>query len=177
MKRDQLDEAINVIAARMTNVEEDAALAARIANALPERSRWLPYGWLPRFAVGALATIAIIVVLRPFDEGSPVVGPAKAGHHTASVTPAEAGIAVVAPAEVGQRRVGVESAFRRTKGPQGMAVAVESPDHERSLEALDAPKALALSSLAPLDLASEEPLEVESLAIAALPLSSDFSPR
>ena len=68
--RDRLDEAIDMIAARMTNVENDAALAARIASALPERADWFPRVWIARLATGALATLAVIVVLRPFYEGS-----------------------------------------------------------------------------------------------------------
>jgi len=179
MKRDHLDEAIDLTAARMTVVAEDEGLASRIAQGLPDRSRWLPYGWLPRFAMGALATVAVIVVLRSFDYRSTEVGPAKAGHHTANVPPAQAGAADV-PAEVGPRRVGVESAVRRTKGLQVMAVPpvpVDRSDHEFSLPAVAVPGALTLGSLSPVALPEGAPLTIESLEIADLPLTADFSPR
>ena len=42
--RDRLDEAIDHVAARLTRVEDRRALAARIVDALPERSPW--FGWL-----------------------------------------------------------------------------------------------------------------------------------
>jgi len=70
--RDRLDEAIDLVTARMTKVEEDTALAARIAVALPERRfglTWIRAGWAPRLAMLALAALAITVVLRTFEKG------------------------------------------------------------------------------------------------------------
>ena len=68
--QDRLDDAIDRVTARMTAVEEDAALAGRIVSSLPERSVWLPQVWIARLAMGALAALAVVVVLRPFDDGS-----------------------------------------------------------------------------------------------------------
>ena len=68
MKREYLDEAIDQVAKRMTHVAEDDSLAARIANALPERSAWSVRWLMPRLAITAgLAALAIAVVLRTFD--------------------------------------------------------------------------------------------------------------
>jgi hypothetical protein len=63
-ERDRLDVAIGVVAARMVHVDDDAALALRIAGALPERSR---FGWLmPRLAILTTMVVAAIVwTMRP----------------------------------------------------------------------------------------------------------------
>jgi hypothetical protein len=168
---DRLDDAIDLVTRRMTAVEPDAELATRIANGLPDRPTWLPRVWITRFAIGALATLAIGVVLRTFYEGSTqvlrreganvplaVVEPPSNDHRT----PVESPVIV--------RRTTVEpsSNDRRT---------ISEDDHEFSLAPIDAPDALLLTALAPSELASEPVQEIEPLQIADLPLSSDFSPR
>ena len=188
--RDRLDEAIDTVATRMTSVSQDEGLALRIAQALPGRSQWLPYGSITRFAVGALAVVAIIVVLRSFDNGATGVGPVKAGHHIASdsvatpdpghqsanVSESAVGMAGVGPVDVEPRRVSVVSALRRTSRPR-TTVDVDRPDHEFSLAAIAAPEGLAMSPLSPGDLPAEDTLTIAPLEIAELPLSSDFPPR
>lgn len=192
--RDRLDDAIDRIAARMTNLEDDAALAGHIVAALPERSarswRWL----MPRLAVGTFAALTVAVVLRPFYDGPTGVGPAKAGHHSGSVTAAEPGhhsdsatapepghrTAGIGPAKPGHhsasvdpRGVSVVYAFRRTSS----GTMVDRPDHEFSLPAIEAVAALAVDALTPSELASEPGVELEPLVIADLPLTAEFPPR
>jgi len=172
--RDRLDETIDIVAARMTNVEKDAALAARIANSLPERRlgwTWIRAGWAPRLAMLALAALAITVVLRTHH--SDRVTPPKPGHQSVSVTPAEPGVVRVGSGDVKPRRVSVGFAFRRT----GSRTTIDRPDHQRSLAPIDAPGALSLTALTPSELALEPALVLAPLEIADLPLSSDFSPR
>jgi hypothetical protein len=171
---DRIDDAIDRVAARMTNVTEDNGLAMRIANALPERSQWLPFGWISRVTVGALATGAIIVVLRTFDESSTTV----------LRTEVATAPSLVAERSSNDRRTMVEPPVivRRTSVERPLNVArtkgeADSSDFERSLAAIDAPNELAIGALAPSGLASDAPLEVAPLAIAELPLTADFSPR
>ena len=189
-ERDRLDDAIDLVAARMTAVEEDDALATRIAAALPDRAAGIPRVWLARLATGALATLAIAVVLRSLDNGATGVGPAKAGDHIASdsvATPdpghqsandseSAVGMAGVGPVDVEPRRVSVVSALRRTSRPR-TTVDVDRRDHEFSLAAIAAPEGLAMSPLSPGDLPAEDTLTIAPLEIAELPLSSDFPPR
>ena len=182
---DRLDDAIDLVAARMTAVEADAALAGRIVSSLSERSVWLPRVWISRVAMGALAAAAVIVVLRPFYR-SAGEGPAKAGHYSVGVgvgvgvgagvgVGPDAGVSAGAgPAKAGHYTVD-EGADPAEVAHQG-ATMVDNPDHEFSLAAIDAPDALSLTALTPTELALEPALAPASLMIADLPLS-DFSPR
>ena len=168
-ERDRLDEAIDIIAARMTRVEEDAALAGRIVSSLPERSVWLPRVWISRFAMGALATLAITVVLRTFDDGSTdVLRTDSATAAPTSVEPLSHELRTLVEPPVIVRRTTVEQASndRRTLS-----------DHEFALPSIPAPEALIVDSMAPELLAAADALELASLVIADLPLSSDFPPR
>jgi hypothetical protein len=172
MKRqDRLDEAIDTVAARLTNVTEDEGLALRIVQALPERSAWLPLGWIARFAGAALATLVIAVVLRTFDDGSTKVLRTQS---LPAVSPA-----IVEPSQIARRTI-VEPLLnvRRTRVDVHRTTGeAASGDHEFSLVAIAAPDALSLNLLAPSELTSEPPLEVESLVIADLPLGGESSPR
>jgi len=169
--RDRPDEAIDIVAARMTNVEKDAALAARIANALPERSNWFPRVWMTRLALGALATLAVVVVLRPFDGGSTKVLRTEGANAALAILefPSNDRRTLVEPSVI-VRRTTVEpsSNDRRT---------ISEGDHEFSLAPIDAPGALSLTALTPSQLALEPALMLAPLEIADLSLSSDFSPR
>jgi hypothetical protein len=184
----QLDDAIDQVAARMTAVTDDEGLAARIADSLPERSGWSLWWLAPRIAIAAIGAFALLAVLRPFDDWSPNSGPAEAGRHIASVNPAEAGHHIanvapdatgtvdLAPSEVAPPVVSVASAFRRTQvGRTGSAL--DQPDHEFSLPAIDAVAALEVDALAPANRFEDAPLTIESLEITSLPLTADFPQR
>ena len=171
--RDRLDETIELVSARMTAVEADAALALRIVRSLPERSVWLPRVWISRFAMGALATLAVIVVLRTFDGGSTNVLRTNNDRSTEVPRSFDGGSTKEPAPVVPDRRTIVERSLnvRRT------AVEIERPDHERSLPAIEAVAALAVDALTSSELASEPAVELEPLVIADLPLSAAFPPR
>jgi hypothetical protein len=178
-KVDRIDEAIDSVAARMTHVTEDAALASRIAEALPERSGW-SLGWLmPRLAI--MAAIAIgtsLVVLRMLDDGSTSVPRVE---QPSAPTVARSSIAerpsidrraTVAPPAVVRRTIPEVSSSDRTP------TTIDVPDFDRSLRALDAASVLTLESLAPVTLPEDAPLTLSPLAIADLPLTAEvISPR
>ncbi|MEP6782441.1 MAG: hypothetical protein ABI983_02160 [Acidobacteriota bacterium] len=169
MKLIKLDDAIDDIARRMTQVEDDDQFAQRIVGALPERrARWY---WMlaPGFALALLA----LVVLRSFNGGSTGVlhtenasGPIVA-FNALAVT---ASTVTVEPS-LNPRRTIVEPSLndRRTY--------VEPPDYERSLPALEALDALSLPSLAPPALPDALALTVEPLAIAPLAMTGPVPER
>jgi hypothetical protein len=175
MKRDQLDHAIDHVAARLTHVTDDEGLALRIATALPDRSGWTPFMWVSRFAMGALATVAIAttyVVLQPFDERStPVLRSAVLSSPT---------VELAARATVAEHRTDVEPAqiVRRTVVERSQNDRRTIEDFDRSLAAVAAPDALILESLSPEDLPAEDALAIAPLAIADLALTAEsFPPR
>lgn len=170
----RLDDAIDQVAARMTAVTPDDDLAVKIVSALPERPGSLSLVWIARFAMGALATLALAVVLRTFG-GSRGVGPAEAGRHSASVTPFEAGNMGVTP-DLEPRAVSVASALRRADSRRP-TIESDSQDHEFSLAAIDAVAALDVGAIALADLSEDAPLTLEPLVIADLPLTAEFSPQ
>ena len=164
MTRDDLDQAIDAVAARLTRVVEDDALAARIANALPERSPWLLRSWIPRLAITAgLAALAIAVVLRTFDERSTnVLRTENAGAPFVELR------AAVEPTAVEPEPIG-----RRTTVERSSNFGRTTEDFERSLAAIAAPKAIVLSSLSPEALEASEGLVLAPLRIADLPLTAE----
>lgn len=164
-KRDGLDDAIDAVAARLTRVPEDETLAARIANALPDRSPWLLSSWIPRLAFGVLAlgAIAISVVPHPFD-----------GRSTDVLRTESAGAPFVEFRAVVERTpVEPSSDPRRTTVEQPPNVRRTTADHERSLAAIPAPAALSLEAVAPRELPSQGALMLEPLAIPSLPLTAE----
>ena len=174
--RDRIDEAIDRVAARMTRVDDDAELAARIMTSLPERSGWWLHWLMPRLAITAAVAIGVsLVVLRTFDEGSTDV--LRTERPSA---PAVARSSIVERPS-NDRRTIVEPPLivRRTivEPPSNAHQTIEVPDFDRSLPSIDAVEALSLGSIAyePLP---EDALSLPSLQIADLPLTAEsFSPR
>ena len=157
--RDNVDAAIDQVAAHMTRVEPDDLLAARIVAALPERRSSIgPLAW----RVAALAAVAIVSlgVLRRGDGAGPVPRPVLASA-TAIVVSAfvPAASRHSSSAENGLSPVAVLPAIGVDDG---------SADHERSLPAL------ALSALPTDSLPEDGSLSVESLSIADLALASEL---
>lgn len=172
MNRDQLDHAIDQVAARLTHVTDDEGLALRIIETLPERPTWSLYWLMPRLAITAgIAAIAVTVVLQTFDDrstevlrsavlSSPAVQPAGVPEHRTDVEPTQIG-----------RRTIVErpSNDRRT---------IDVPDFDRSLAAIAAPGVLVVESLSAESLPAEDALAIAPLAIADLALTAEsFPPR
>lgn len=175
MKRDQLDHAIDQVAARLTHVDEDDTLAARISSSLPERRgglTWLLAGWAPRLAMLVLAAFAVTVVLRTFD------GRPADVLRTFDVRSTGVQLAV----EVPEHRTYVEPTLneRRTivERPSNDRRTIDVPDFDRSLAAVAAPRVLTIELLSPASLAAEDALAIAPLAIADLALTAEsFPPR
>jgi hypothetical protein len=168
-KVDRLDEAIDRVVTRLVRVEENDELATQIVNALPERASW--FGWLPRLAMTAgLAALAVTVVPKMFDERSTTV-------LRSAVLSSSAG----QPAAVPEHRTdaGPTPNVRRTRveRPQNDRRTIGVPDFDRSLPAIAPVASLNLDSLAPDALPASKDLVLESLVIADLPLTAEFSPR
>ncbi len=174
-KVDQLDQAIDHVAARLTHVTDDEGLALRIIETLPERSGWSLHWLMPRVAFTALLAVATAyVVLRPFDDRSPtVLRTENASEPTVAASPI-----VERPANDSRTNVEPTLFVRRTAAERSPNESRTIEDHERSLDALEGPAALSLMTLGPSDLPSQGALIVEPLAIADLPLTAEpISPR
>jgi acyl-CoA synthetase (AMP-forming)/AMP-acid ligase II len=166
-KVDHLDDAIDRVAARLTQVADDPALAARIVATLPQRRVGLAHGWVARFAVGALATLTIAVVLRTFN-----------GRSTEVLRTEKARTLIVELARTVTAEAPGTAIVERLQNRLGTVV--EPPaksDYEFSLNALASPEALGLRSLTTDDLPAEDALAIAPLAIADLPLTAEFSQR
>ena len=184
--RDQLDDAIDHLVARMVRVEEDDTLASRIVSALPERNTW--FGWLSHSWAPRLAMIAMVVAAglvwgnRGQLENTPIEPPLASAQPTTALAPLVASVREAEP----NRTMRSESAFarhnsselRRDKRLEPVEPMELVSDFERSLDAIAAPDALVLQSLAPPSLPEDAPLTLEPLVIADLPLTAEtFSPR
>jgi len=170
IQRDRLDEAIDQVAARLTRVDDNGALASQIINALPERVSWfgwLFHSWAPRLAMVAIVVAAGIVWgNRGQEVSTPGASP------LASSQPITTPIVLVASVR--------EAAPNRTM-PLEHLEALEplerrEHDFERSLPAIEAVAALALDALAPVSLPEDARLTLEPLAIADLPLTDSSNP-
>lgn len=170
--RDQLDAAIDQVAARMVAVGDDGEMSLRIVSALPERTsrlRWL----IPQFAaIGALVIAAFLWTTRNDSAPETAMLPSSAGTSV---------IALASPVAANEPGTALRTMpLERLEGLERMepTVSAESVDHERSLPAIAAMRSLAFDSLAPVSLPEDAPLTLEPLAIADLPLTADgFSPR
>jgi hypothetical protein len=170
--RDQLDAAIDQVAAGMVAVADDGEMTLRIVSALPERRsrlRWL----IPQSAaIGALVIAAFMWATG--NDNTP----------ESATLPSSIGTSVIALAnpvpanEPGTvlRTMPVERLERVERMEPG--VAAESVDHERSLPAIAAMRVLDFESLAPVSLPEDAPLTLEPLTIVDLPLAAEsVSPR
>ncbi|HYB93383.1 MAG TPA: hypothetical protein VEC39_00320 [Vicinamibacterales bacterium] len=163
--RDRLDDAIDCVAARLTQVEDDPQLAARLISALPPRriSLRMFSGWAPRLAaIGVVAMVLAYLLTGNPTDVSPGV---RALVHLAPYPPAmysevAAGVRV-------EDRSGERANLRAR--PNDAANDLWN-DHERSLESLS------LGELAAAELPADEALVVEPLAIADLPLTAESFP-
>jgi hypothetical protein len=166
--RDRLDETIDHVVVRMVRVEENAALASQIINALPERAGW--FGWLFHSWAPRLAMIAIVVAAG-MVWGNRKPAPTPQPNPLASTMSAVEPVAFVAAVREAEpsRTMPVEPVERRE--PSTM-------DFDRSLPALAGVAPLDFDSLAPDTLPASEGLVLESLVIADLPLTAEpISPR
>jgi hypothetical protein len=163
--KDQLDQAIDAVAAQLTSVPHDDGLADRIVRSLPERRRG--FWWLlgPAVATIAVLVVGFAIVLRTFDDRSTGVPRTE---RTSSPSQAPSVVASAA-SELSPNRTPV------VERPQNRRRTVVEPeralaDHERSLPAIEAVAALSVDSLVPVAMPAEAPMVIEPLAIADLAL-------
>ena len=165
--RDRLDETIDQVVVRMVRVEENAALASQIINALPERVSW--FGWLFHSWAPRLAMIAIVVAAG-------IVWGNRKPSPTQPI-PLASTMSAIEP-------VTFVAAVREAEPNRTMPLEPVEPlrpssmDFDRSLPALAGVASLNFDSLAPDALPASEGLVLESLVIADLPLTAEpISPR
>jgi hypothetical protein len=182
--RDRLDDAIDAVSRRMTSVPEDDGLGLRITAALPDRSSWAWYGWIGRVAVGALASLAIIVVMRAFDESSTnVQTDVQKTVQTNVQTNVQTDVQTNVQTDVQPNaRPNARPNDRMNARPNARLNArlndrLNVPDHDFSLPSIESIAALNIDDLTPASLPEDAPLTVESLQISDLPLTAEFSPR
>ncbi len=168
-KVDRLDESIDAVAARLTKVAEDDALAFRIVSSLPERRAgltWMLSGWAPRLAMVAAIVAAGIVWGSRDQATTPHVDPLASTR--------------IAPEPIGLLAAVREAEPIRTM--RGEALEPLQPleslepsrvDFDRSLPSIETAASLEFDSLAPDVLPQSEGLVLESLVIADLPLTAE----
>ena len=169
--RDLLDDAIDQVASRMTRVDDDAAMAARIVAALPERVSWfgwMVHAWVPRLAMTAMVATASLLWARreaPIDPAPAPVPPIAAA---APVTPVTAPMPLAAENAALNRTTPLE--------PLELLEPMEPAraDFERSLVAVAALGPLDVESLIPDVLPAEASIAIAPLALTDLPLSAEF---
>ena len=163
---DRLDQAIDQVAQRLTRVEDNAALAAQIINALPERVTW--FGWLFHSWAPRLAVIAVVVV-------SGIVWGSRREASTPSASPLASSQPLIAPtalvASVREAEPNRTMPLERVESLEPLEPA--RADFERSLAAIAPPAALSLKAVAPSQLPGQGALAVEPLVIADLPLTAE----
>jgi hypothetical protein len=162
--QESLDETIDRVAAHLTMVPADPALAARIADRLETRKM---LGW-PRVAVAgvAVAAIALLAVVvsnitreEPAVEVARATSPAPAPRIAAPQAAAPAGAAVESTTAIAPNGVA-----RRRPAPQP----ADDPLPELpQIDALNSPALLALDTL-PTDILTIEPVDLAPLGMADL---------
>lgn len=172
-KLSDLDPAIDVVARRLTHVEDDQLFAAKIVAALPERTTW-PGWWMPRLAglvvlAGAAIVLAAVLtsVRLPFDVSSTNV----ATNAQSNMSSNERRTIAERPSDVRRTSVERPSDVHRTRVERLQRVDSVEPaaDHEFSLPSLD------VESLPFLGLPEAASIALAPLAIADLPLAGEFS--
>jgi hypothetical protein len=170
--RDRLDDAIDQVVTRMVRVEENAALASQILNALPARASWfgwLFHSWAPRLAMIAIVVTAGIVWGNRKPATSPQLDPLASTRTVAEPAALVAAVQEAAP--------GRTTPLERVEPVEPLEPLAVAADFERSLPSLGAVAVMEFDSLAPVSLPEDAPLTLTPLAIADLPLTAEFSPR
>jgi hypothetical protein len=162
MTQIELDRAIDHVAKRLTHVEDDEALAARIVGSLPERRRgsW----WLVGPAFAALATIAIVIGAGLFPHRSPNEVAPIPGTPIAIISTPTTVVASMDSEPVRTKRVEPLERVER------LEPLVEKPDHEFSLPSLASVAALSMKSLSPDALPEEAALSIAPIVLSDLAL-------
>ena len=177
MTRDQLDDAIDAVAARLTHVDDNDGLSTRILESLPDRSRWNLHWLMPRLVMTTAVGMAVaLVVLRTFDGRSTDVLRTFDERSTDVLRSAVLSLPTVELATAApEHRTIVELPLivRRTTVERSSNDRRTTADFDRSLAAIASPLPLALGAVEPSDLPGQTPLIVAPLAIADLPLTAE----
>lgn len=160
-KLPDLDLAIDVVAKRLTHVEDDQIFAAKIVAALPERTTWFGW-WMPRLAGAAILLAVVLASVRlPFGVSSTKVAtnvPQPPDGRSTNVQRSFGERSTVVAANVPANDLGTlderSSNVQRTrvKRPSNESSNVLPSDHEFSLPALPGAASIELAPLAIADL-------------------------
>ena len=164
--RDQLDDAIDNVAKRLTHVEDDAVFASRVIASLPERTTW--FGWLTHSWAPRLAMIAVIVVAAVLWNGRRMTE-LPAVHLAATFPPMGQCLCFVEPV--------VPVRTKPVERLEPMARMEPRSDFDRSLPAVASPVAIDVASLTTGALPAEDSLSLSSLVVADLPLTAETFPQ
>ncbi len=159
-----LDQAIDAVAQRMTRVEDDRLLAARIMDSLPERRRGFWWLLAPVAATLAAAILAFV------HTDVPAIVPTNVQPNVQPNVPTvvQANVPTNVPTNVRPN----DRMNGRMNGRMNdrMNVRMTAPDFERALPALAVVDALSMPSLAAPSLPEEQPLATAPLTVEALSL-------
>lgn len=169
--RDMLDEAIDRVAQRLTHVDDDAQFASRVIASLPERSTW--FGWLTHSWVAGLAMIAIIVAASLLWSRRHTAAVPTDPQLLVSIATVLQPSAFVSPVS----RARVAPVSTHTLGRRKALPPLAPLEPFVGLPPVEAPRALAISDVAPDALPDARMLRVPSLVIADLPLTAESFPQ
>lgn len=162
--RHELDQAIDRVAAKMVAAPGTDDLLHQVIARLPERETT---PWFLTMRVQLIAAAAIVVMAflyaRPASENAPVEVPefAAAAPVVSPIPELRSTLPVVSPAATRQL----------VSGPR--AVALDRPDHERSLAPMGAIEALELTEIAAPPLAVDAPAVLQPLVLTDLTLAPE----
>jgi hypothetical protein len=166
--RDQLDDAIDSVARRLTHVEDDPVFASRVIAALPERATWfgwLTHSWAPRLAMIAVIVVAAVLWNNRRTTELPAV--------IASTNIAGNCICIVDP----DRPTNLEPVEPRTRTRTLEPWNPGTLEPFVGLPSVAPPVAIDLASLTTSALPEEDSLSLPSLVIADLPLTAETFPQ
>lgn len=158
-----LDDTIDRVAAKLVAVTDESCVLQQVMARLPERAVSPWFMTMPvQLAAGAALVLIAFLCARPSRE-------------SASIEPS-----LVAVAEPVTSRVldpGPRMPEARVPGPGSRipTVAIDRPDHERSLEPVEPVQALELDLIAAPALELDAAAALEPLVLTELPLASDAS--
>ena len=161
--KQDLDTAVDHVAARMVAVPDDPEMVTRIVSALPERSSRL--GWLiPQLAaLSALAIAAVVWSTREQPALSTVLPSAEI-----------AAVAVFPSVTAREPRTVVRTEPSEPSEPWEPSEHL-GIDFERALPSIEAVDALMVSDVSPRELPAVPALTLAPIGVADLPLTAEFT--
>ena len=177
---DHLDDAIDRVATRMTQVEPSEALASQIINALPDRSLssgWWFQSWAPRLAMVAILAVAGVMWAARGSRDSTPAPSLAASQPIAAISPLMAAVKETVREPEPNRTMPLEP-LEALEPLEPLDPKPADADFAHSLPSIAVVASLELAAIAPASLHEDAPLTLAPLAIADLPLTPDNnSPR